>query len=148
LRGFLFWVRESRLAEAGVADRRPHGSLTLVATVVCGLQSSAVPETARDAKPVLLGAFNPFKVQRMLMRPSVVLDLKRGAVREAAGRYRAVNPRVWLLRYQPGRCMGYRANGVAGVAKAFVCDEQLGRPVGGSCWPFSNGVSSTTSRSL
>jgi hypothetical protein len=26
---------------------------------------------------------------------SVVLDLKRGAVREAAGRYRAVNPRVF-----------------------------------------------------
>jgi len=70
-------------------------TLSLVATVVCGLQCSAVPETARDAKPVLLGTFTPFNAQRMLMRPSVVLDLKRGAVREAAGRYRAANPRVF-----------------------------------------------------
>ena len=29
------------------------------------------------------------------MRPSVVLDLKRDAVREAASRFRAVNPRVF-----------------------------------------------------
>jgi predicted nucleotidyltransferase len=29
------------------------------------------------------------------MRPSVVLDLKRDAVREAAGRFRAANPRVF-----------------------------------------------------
>lgn len=29
------------------------------------------------------------------MRPSVVLDLKRSAVREAAGRYRTANPRVF-----------------------------------------------------
>lgn len=29
------------------------------------------------------------------MRPSVMLDLKRGAVREAAGRFRTANPRVF-----------------------------------------------------
>jgi predicted nucleotidyltransferase len=29
------------------------------------------------------------------MRPSVVLDLKRSAVREAASRFRTVNPRVF-----------------------------------------------------
>lgn len=29
------------------------------------------------------------------MRPSVVLDMKRSAVREAASRFRAVNPRVF-----------------------------------------------------
>ena len=29
------------------------------------------------------------------MRPSVALDMKRSAVREAAGRFRAVNPRVF-----------------------------------------------------
>ncbi len=29
------------------------------------------------------------------MRPSVVLDMKRSAVREATGRYRASNPRVF-----------------------------------------------------
>jgi predicted nucleotidyltransferase len=29
------------------------------------------------------------------MRPSVVLDMKRSAVREAAGRFRAANPRVF-----------------------------------------------------
>ncbi len=29
------------------------------------------------------------------MRPSVVLDLKRSAVREATGRFRAANPRVF-----------------------------------------------------
>jgi uncharacterized protein len=29
------------------------------------------------------------------MRPSVVLDMKRSAVREAAGRYRTANPRVF-----------------------------------------------------
>jgi predicted nucleotidyltransferase len=31
----------------------------------------------------------------MLMRPSVVLDLKRNAVREAVSRFRASNPRVF-----------------------------------------------------
>ena len=29
------------------------------------------------------------------MRPSIALNLKRGAVREAAGRFRTVNPRVF-----------------------------------------------------
>ncbi len=29
------------------------------------------------------------------MRPSIALDLKRGAVREAASRFRAMNPRVF-----------------------------------------------------
>lgn len=29
------------------------------------------------------------------MRPSVVLDMKRSAVREAVGRFRAANPRVF-----------------------------------------------------
>lgn len=29
------------------------------------------------------------------MKPSVILDLKRNAVREAAGRYRTANPRVF-----------------------------------------------------
>jgi predicted nucleotidyltransferase len=29
------------------------------------------------------------------MRPSVALDMKRSVVREAAGRYRAANPRVF-----------------------------------------------------
>lgn len=29
------------------------------------------------------------------MRPSVVLDMKRGAVREVVGRYRTANPRVF-----------------------------------------------------
>ena len=29
------------------------------------------------------------------MRPSVVLDMKRGAVREAVGRFRTANPRVF-----------------------------------------------------
>ena len=29
------------------------------------------------------------------MRPSVVLDMKRSAVREAVGRYRTANPRVF-----------------------------------------------------
>jgi len=29
------------------------------------------------------------------MRPSIVLDLKRGAVREAASRFRAANPRIF-----------------------------------------------------
>ncbi len=29
------------------------------------------------------------------MRPSVVLDMKRSAVREAASRFRAVNPRIF-----------------------------------------------------
>ena len=29
------------------------------------------------------------------MRPSVALDLKRGAIREAASRYRTANPRVF-----------------------------------------------------
>jgi predicted nucleotidyltransferase len=31
----------------------------------------------------------------MSMKPSVALDLKRSAVREAAGRFRAANPRVF-----------------------------------------------------
>jgi uncharacterized protein len=31
----------------------------------------------------------------MLMRPSVVLDMKRSAVREVTGRFRAANPRVF-----------------------------------------------------
>jgi len=31
----------------------------------------------------------------MSMRPSVVLDMKRSAVREATGRFRAANPRVF-----------------------------------------------------
>ena len=31
----------------------------------------------------------------MRMRPSVVLDMKRSAVREAVGRFRAANPRVF-----------------------------------------------------
>ena len=31
----------------------------------------------------------------MPMRPSIVLDLKRSAVREAAGRFRVANPRVF-----------------------------------------------------
>ena len=30
------------------------------------------------------------------MRPSVVLDMKRSAVREAVGRFRAANPRLRL----------------------------------------------------
>ena len=29
------------------------------------------------------------------MRPSIVLDLRRGAIREAAGRFRTANPRVF-----------------------------------------------------
>ena len=29
------------------------------------------------------------------MRPSIVLDMKRGAVREVVGRYRTANPRVF-----------------------------------------------------
>ena len=29
------------------------------------------------------------------MRPSIVLDLKRSAIREAAGRFRTANPRIF-----------------------------------------------------
>jgi hypothetical protein len=36
-----------------------------------------------------------FDKERCVMRPSVALDLKRGAIREAASRYRTANPRVF-----------------------------------------------------
>ena len=41
-----------------------------------------------------IGGVTPVQ-KRMLMRPSVVLDVKRSAVREAVGRYRTANPRVF-----------------------------------------------------
>ena len=38
---------------------------------------------------------NEFRQEWMLMRPSVVLDMKRSAVRELVSRYRTANPRVF-----------------------------------------------------
>jgi hypothetical protein len=45
------------------------------------------------------------------MRPSVVLDMKRSAVREAVGRFRAANPRVF----------GSVLHGTDGMAATSTC---------------------------
>lgn len=36
-----------------------------------------------------------FRLERLLMRPSVVLNMKRSAVRETVSRFRTANPRVF-----------------------------------------------------
>ena len=38
---------------------------------------------------------NEFREERVPMRPSVVLDMKRSAVREVVGHFRTANPRVF-----------------------------------------------------
>ena len=50
------------------------------------------------AKHIVCGispCYNEFRKGLSIMRPSVVLDMKRSAVREAVGRFRAANPRVF-----------------------------------------------------
>jgi uncharacterized protein len=39
--------------------------------------------------------YDEFRQENMPMRPSVVLDMKRSAVREAVSRFRTANPRVF-----------------------------------------------------